>query len=314
MGEIGKSSRILYIYTELLSGHMVNKSELALRFRVNEKSIQRDLETIREFLDRKIGEEGYGFRLTYDFSRKRYYFEQNQSKWSNEEILAVSKILLDSRAFTRKEMMDILDKLIEKCVPAGERSVINDLLSNERFHYVELQHQGTFMDKMLPLGHAIKECRMIHIKYKKLSNKTVVTRKLQPLAILFSEYYFYLVGFIEGIDREKAFENVDDPFPTIYRIDRIYELEILNEHFKIPYADRFEEGEFRKRIQFMFGGKLQKIKLECQEEALEALLDRLPTARIIKEDNGIYTISAEVFGKGIDMWIRSQGDRIKQIL
>lgn len=198
MGEVGKSARILYIYTELLGGHMVNKSELALRFCVNEKSIQRDLETIREFLDRKIGEEGYGPRLTYDFSCKSYYFEQNRSKWSNEEILAVSKMLLDSRAFTRKEMMDILDKLIEKCVPAGERSVINELLSNERFHYVELQHQGTFMDKLLPLGHAIRECRMIHIKYKKLSNKTVVTRKLQPLAILFSEYYFYLAGFYRG--------------------------------------------------------------------------------------------------------------------
>lgn len=64
----------------------------------------------------------------------------------------------------------------------------------------------------------------------------------------------------------------------------------------------------------MFGGKLQKIKLECREEALEAVIDRLPTAKIIKEDNGIYTILAEVFGKGIDMWIRSQGDRIKQIL
>lgn len=54
----------------------------------------------------------------------------------------------------------------------------------------------------------------------------------------------------------------------------------------------------------MFGGKLQKIKLECREEVLEAVLDRLPTARIIKEDNGIYTIS-EVFGKGTDMCIRS---------
>lgn len=76
------------------------------------------------------------------------------------------------------------------------------------------------MDKMLALGHAIRECRVIHIKYKKLSIKTVVTRKLQPLAILFSEYYFYLVGFIEDVDREKAFENVGDFF-TIYRIDRI---------------------------------------------------------------------------------------------
>lgn len=309
-----KSNRILYIYTELLCGHTVNKRELAFRFHVNEKSIQRDLETIREFLDRKTGEEGYGSQLLYDFSKKCYYLEQDQRCiWSNEEVLAVSKILLESRAFTKKEMMSLLDKLIEKCVPKEERRVISDLLANERFHYVELPHKRTFMDKLLPLANAIKESRMIHIKYEKLRNRTAVTRKLKPLAILFSEYYFYLVGLIEDIDKENAFENADDPFPTIYRIDRIRELGLLEEHFKIPYANRFEEGEFRKRIQFMFGGKLQKIKLECAEQAVEAVLDRLPTAKVIKEEDGIYTISAEVFGKGVDMWIRSQGDWVRQV-
>lgn len=309
-----KSSRILHIYTELLDGYAVNKRELAFRFHVNEKSIQRDLETIREFLDRKIGEEGYGSQLVYDFSKKGYYLEQDKKHlWSNEEVLAVSKILLESRAFTREEMMSLLDKLVEKCVPKEERRVINDLLSNERFHYMELSHKRTFMDKLLPLGHAIKECRMIRIKYKKLRNQAAVERKLKPLAILFSEYYFYLVCFIEDIDKDKAFENADDPFPTIYRIDRIMQLEVLDEHFRIPYADRFEEGEFRKRIQFMFGGKLQKIRLECTEEAVEAVLDRLPTAKVIGEADGVYTISAEVFGKGVDMWIRSQGDRVKQV-
>ncbi|MCM1086613.1 MAG: WYL domain-containing protein [Muribaculaceae bacterium] len=310
-----KSYRVLYIYTELMCGHTISKKKLALQFHVNEKSIQRDLETIREFLDRKVGEEGYGSQLVYDFHKKCYYLEQaTQSDLSNAEILAVSKILLASRAFMKQEMMTILDKLIKKCVPLEERKVVNDLLSNERFHYVELQHKKVFLDKLLPLGNAIREYRMISIKYEKLKNKTVVVRYLKPLAILFSEYYFYLVGFIENIDRQKAFENADDPFPTIYRIDRIQELEILEEHFKIPYASRFEEGEFRKRIQFMFGGKLQRVKLECKEDAVEAVLDRLPTAKIIKEDNGTYTILAEVFGKGIEMWVRSQGDRVRQIL
>ena len=28
------------------------------------------------------------------------------------------------------------------------------------------------------------------------------------------------------------------------------------------------------------------------------------------EEDGVYTISAEVFGDGIDMWLRSQGDRV----
>ena len=30
-------------------------------------------------------------------------------------------------------------------------------------------------------------------------------------------------------------------------------------------------------------------------------------------DEGVYTVRAEVFGNGIDMWLRSQGDYIKVI-
>lgn len=68
---------------------------------------------------------------------------------------------------------------------------------------------------------------------------------------------------------------IDDAFPTIYRIDRIAGYKVLDEHFKIPYSDRFEEGEFRKRVQFMYGGKLQKIKFRYKGGSIEAVLDRL---------------------------------------
>ena len=48
------------------------------------------------------------------------------------------------------------------------------------------------------------------------------------MGLLFSEFYFYLTAFIEGIDRAEHFENADDPFPTIYRVDRIEKLQGLD--------------------------------------------------------------------------------------
>lgn len=297
-----------------MHGQMLRKDELAAEFGVSEKSIQRDLEAIRDFLDRRVAQEGFGSMLVYDYQERAYCLEQdNGMNLSNEEILAISKILLESRAFTRREMEDILDKLVVNCVPKENRRLVNDMLLNERYHYMELQHRRPFMDKLMPLSNAIRESRVIRIKYGKLKGKETVERRLEPLAILFSEYYFYLVGFIEGIDKEKAFENADDPFPTIYRIDRIEEMEILDERFQILYKNRFEEGEFRKRIQFMYGGKLRKVKFKYRGENVEAILDRLPTAKILDEEDGICTMSAEVFGKGIDMWMRSQGDNVFDI-
>lgn len=308
---LGKSNRVLYLYTKLLRGQILRKDRLAVQFGVNEKSIQRDLETIREFLDRDKIEKGYGPQLIYDFYEKGYRLEQNeQINLSNEETLAISKILLASRAFTKKEMLEILDKLIKNCVPLENRRLINGLLENEKYHYVELQHHKIFLDKLMPLGQAIQEGRIIQIKYEKLKEKNPIERKLEPLAILFSEYYFYLVAFLEDKSKEKTTENLNDKLPAIYRIDRIKDFSIMEEHFKIPYADRLEEGEFRKRIQFMYGGKLRKIRFRYQGESVEVILDRLPTAKILKKENESYLIEAEVFGKEVDMWVHSQGESI----
>ena len=135
-------------------------------------------------------------------------------------------------------------------------------------------------------------------------------RIIEPVGLLFSEYYFYLAAFIRNIDKKAEFDNPDDLFPTIYRLDRIRQFRSTGEHFTVPYASRFKEGEFRKRVQFMYGGKLRQIKFQYTGLSIEAVLDRLPTAQILQQDKNGWIVSAEVFGSGIDMWLRSQGDAV----
>ena len=234
-------------------------------------------------------------------------------RFSNSEILAICKILLDSRAFTKKEMSEMLAKLIDCCVPEANQRRVRDLVRNEEYHYIELCHKSVFVDKMWDIGQAVHENRYIEIHYLRQKDKKVVQRKLKPVAIMFSEYYFYLTAFIEDEMVRQDFEVMEDAFPTIYRIDRICSYEVLDERFHIPYNERFEEGEFRKRIQFMYGGKLRRVTFKYSGLNVEAVLDRLPTAQILDEEEGIYTISAEVFGKGIDMWLRGQGEAVEVI-
>ena len=228
-------------------------------------------------------------------------------KLQNSEVLALCKILLDSRAFTKPEMSEMLDKLVSCCVPMVNQKRVKELIRNEEFHYVEPRHKTKFIDTMWELGQAISESKYIEIDYYRTKDKSTVHRKLRPAAIMFSEYYFYLTAFIDDENVKKDFSVLNDAFPTIYRIDRIRALKILDERFNIPYTSRFEEGEFRKRIQFMYGGRLQTVKFKYSGPDVDSILDRLPTAQILDEENGIYTISAEVFGTGINMWLRSQG-------
>lgn len=310
----GKMERVLGIYTKLLNGQIVNKTAEALEYNVNERSIQRDIDDIRNFLELDAENTGYINTITYDKAGKGYRMDQiYRLKLSNSEILALCKILLDSRAFTKEEMTDMLDRLISCCVPRENQKVVKDLIGNEAFHYVEPRHRTRFLDIMWDIGQAVRNCQYIEMDYGRIKGSKVVHRKVKPVAIMFSEYYFYLTAFIDDEEVRKDFDVINDSFPTIYRIDRIRKLTVLDERFHIPYNSRFEEGEFRKRVQFMYGGRLEKVKFKFFGENVEAVLDRLPTAQILSEEDGVYVIAAEVFGKGIDMWLRSQGELVEVI-
>ena len=310
--EIIKSKRVLDIYSRLQAGKIVKKNELAEKYGVSEKSIQRDIDTIRDFLSEQAVESGIDNGIIYDRAAGGYKLESlSYIHFTNEEAFALCKILLDSRAFTKKTMTTMLNKLIDCCVPKENQKLVNNLVRNEAFHYIPPQHNSEYLHKMWTICEAINDSRVIEIKYRGLKGSRLKDRKVEPLAIMFSEYYFYLVAFLEDIDRETSFANPDDPYPTIYRIDRIEEVKLLEERYKIPYKNRFEEGEFRKRIQFMFGGRLRKIKFEYTGMSVEAVLDRLPTAKIISKDGDTKIIEAEIYGTGINMFLFSQAGMVQ---
>ena len=303
-----KSARLLAIYSRLTSGEVLKKADLAQHYQVTQRSIQRDIGALRQFLsDQMLMQD-----IIYDSKAKGYRLTNTIPRGlTNSEILAVCKVLLDSRSLKRDEMLPILDKLIECCVPAENRKAVERLISNEKFHYIEPHHGKPILEGLWELGLAIQQQRVIEIQYDKLKGQETVHRVIEPVGLLFSEFYFYLVGFICNIDRQAEFENPDDIFPTIYRVDRIQSFQVTEQHFRIPYAGRFEEGEFRKRVQFMYGGKLQRIRFRYTGPSLEAVLDRLPTAIVKSRDETGTVLEAEVYGKGILMWLLSQGKKVE---
>lgn len=306
--EVGtKSSRLLEMYSRFTQGDILNKAELARAFQVTEKSIQRDIEELRCF----FAEHHLNQDVVYDGKQKGYRLINTVPKGlTNSEILAVCKILLESRSLRKDEMLPILDKLLDCAVPEENKRAVGLLIANEKLHYIEPHHGKSVLTGLWELGQAIQKQQMLEIEYERLKKPKLVKQRLQPVGLMFSEYYFYLLAFLED---KSHFENPDDISPTIYRVDRIRGFRILDEHFNIPYAGRFEEGEFRKRVQFMYGGKLQRIRFKYSGPSIEAVLDRLPTAEIVSEEADGWIVSAEVFGKGIETWLRSQGANINML-
>ena len=307
-----KNNRTLDMYIRLCEGKSINKREEALRFGVDERSIQRDLDDIRAFLADRSESAGDGREIIYDRVKQGFVMTGLQkSLLSNDEILAVSMILLESRAFTKKEIGLILDKMVAECVPQHNMKLVSYLISNEKYHYVELSHKSAVKDKLWELGEEVKQCNLLSITYQKqVSSSDIVKRVIQPIGLIFSEYYFYLNAFIVEKNENGVYEQKYD-YPAILRLDRIKSYKEVGEKFRIPYADRFEEGEFRKRVQFMFPGKLIKLQFRYTGNSVESVLDRLPTARVLSESKKGFVVEAEVYGNGILMWLLSQGTRVE---
>lgn len=291
-----KAERTLDIYIRLSRGYSVRKMELANKFGVSEKTIQRDIEDIRNSIYNDL--EGNRADIVYDYTSKSYRLRESFKGLSKEGALAITKILLESRAFCTEELKYLTDGILMQ-IDRERQSHVRNIIGNELLNYAELKHGKFLLDTIWDISEYIRSREVLEIEYRKM-NGDIVHRKVRPVAIIFSEYYFYLVAYFEDYES-----------PAVFRTDRIERYSKTGEKYVVPEKKRFEDGEFRKRIQFMYPGKLLRIKFEFRGASLEAVVDRLPTARVIEKVENGHILEAEVYGKGIKMWLLSQGANIK---
>ena len=126
-----KNSRTLDMYARLCEGKVINKLEESQRFGVDERSIQRDIDDIRAFLDNRLTEYK---TIEYDRTKKGFVMTSSEgSDMTNSEILAVTKILLESRAFTKKELNEILNKMVA-CYYEFDMCYLLECLKFEKYY------------------------------------------------------------------------------------------------------------------------------------------------------------------------------------
>ena len=106
-----KVNRILTIYSKLVQGKIVNKKEMTELFNVNEKTIQRDFNDIRTYFS--DNREILGVKdIVYDRNKKGYTLDNKGEILTREDILTVSKILLESRAFCKDELKHLTNSIL----------------------------------------------------------------------------------------------------------------------------------------------------------------------------------------------------------
>lgn len=296
-----KKNRMLEIFFRAMRGEYISVKNLAEEYKVSSKSISRDLSENKNFLYENRELVG-NTELRYAASSKTYYLEFDNFLLS-KELLAIIKMMIGCRAFNKMEILDMVSKL-KNFTSYNDRSMLEQIIKKEMYHYSEVKHDcRSVIDNLWNLTRCIHEKIEISVSYYKVSRE-LVERRLMPVAITFSDYYFYLIAY-------RCDES--DWKPLYYRVDRIVNIVEHRKHFELDREHDFDEGELRNKIQFMFPGEYRKIRFEYTGASVQAILDKIPTARVIDKLGNTALIEAETYGTGVNMFLLSQGSKVKAL-
>lgn len=295
-----KSNRMLEIFFRALRGEKISLKKLAEEYNVSTKSISRDINSIQNFLaeHRELMQNA---ELTYSHKERAYILNSDEFL-KNKEFFALVKIILGSRALNKEEILTLITKL-KKFTTIQDRKTLENFIRKEIYHYHEVKSDcKSVIDNVWKIVQAIEDKRTISITYYKM-NRDEIKHKIKPVSVLFSEYYFYLIAY-------KA-DNMSYK-PIYFRIDRISSITEHREKFELEKKYDFDEGNLREKNQFMFPGDTIKIRVEFSGLSLQAILDRLPMAKVVEKNGNTSIIEAEVnHGRGIIMYLLSQGSWVK---
>ncbi|SPS03206.1 helix-turn-helix transcriptional regulator [Latilactobacillus sakei] len=294
------TERITSILIALFEKEKPTVTDLTERYETTERTIQRDLATIREMLI----EQRSAVTLHKDH-RGRYYI-QNPARIPIEEALALSKIVLSSRAFNKTELNQILTHLRSQ-LTAESQNILDRIIGSENIQYHELQHHlaphdASILTRLNQFTHYVEEAQVLHFGYTR-ADEVHEEQDGLPVAISFNLFYFYVWLYTERKDR---------PY-SIYRLDRFDNVKPLKRKITIPYRDRWDDGQFSVKSFQMFTGRDVTFRFEFWGPP-EVPLDRLSHAKIIKpkafpEDSVI--IEASALDNGVMMWLLGEGASVK---
>lgn len=294
-----KKNRILAILYRLLTGEHISQKDLVSEYGVEARSIRRDIAVLRQFLSENrelVGD--------LELLRKNEVYSLNHVELLQpDELLLVIKVLIGSRTMDETKLKKLLDKLIVS-YSCRNKEFFTNLYKDEMGNYrsAGVDRNVDLFDRIWQLEGMIRRGKVIKISYERLDNE-LVDRKLYPVSVVFSEHYFYLLA---------CRADKDDTMVIYYRLDRIKSMTELDQKVPLGINPRRQLGDAKLHNQNMFMGKRTRIWFVYTGPSIEAILDKFPTAKIVRRDEGEVELTAMVeYSRGTVMELLSQGSWIR---
>ena len=312
--KLRKIERILDIYSKLLNGKLVQKRKESVRYHVDNRTIQRDIDDIRAYLAEMGRERGAGNTVVYDRARRGYRLETVQPlALTREEILVLCKMVLDSFMFSEEETRELLNKMLTVYTPKEERAVMAELLGVQTLPYEERAGHVDVFRRIWEWCCAVTGCHYVRISLRDGRTGGLRELKVKPVAATYTGHYFYIIAFPADPDGDAGLTRTEvaTGVPGAFRMDRIESMEVLEQKYLEVYSNRYTELVGLRRS--LHGDTLRKVLVTCGKKAVPELLDLVPEAEVLscEEGEGDCLVQVPIFRRFVHRWLEKVGNRVQ---
>lgn len=288
--------RLFDIFFRLQAGEYLSKKQLAFDYHVSEKTAQRDFSLLTYILECHSHQ---GISLAYHQATHQRYL-QKDNRFGKQDILVLIKILLESRSLNRNETQKLIDSLLNLLDKEGQKEV-RQIVNSEWLNYSGPYSQVDKIETIWLLSTAIREQKVLTIRYRLPEATKVKTYDALPISIFFDLFYFYVI----------VYHLKYEEYITL-RVDRIQQLSYSSVKVpKLEYGNRYRDGDVRPFKVDASEGEMIRMRLEFSSY-LDVVFDQFPKAKLVKKEGNraLFEIECQ-WTWGLEKWLRGQGTHLK---
>ncbi|TLU82930.1 MAG: WYL domain-containing protein [Chlorobium sp.] len=289
-------ARMQHIDRELRNHSYPNCSRIALHFEVCSKSIQRDIDFMRDMLHAPIeydpAKKGYFYRKSWTFEPSSFL-----NKEEVEALAATSRVLAQYQGTPYyEEISRAIEKLMQYMPVSCSGNGLFDIYSFDN----PVPAFSVDQENFALIEQAVRNRWKVAINYKSPSRQVVNERIVHPYRLHYDQAggTWYLIGYCEY---RKAFRT--------FAISRILTLVLTEEHFTIP--ESFSIGEYlAKAFLQTVGPASYDITVRFTPYQSQWIRERRwhPTQKIQEHEDGSLTLNLNVGAlDAVKRWIMHYG-------
>ncbi len=294
--------RLLFIDRKLRSGAYPNCSSLAADWEVSARTIQRDLDYLRDELEAPIA---------YDAERRGFYYED--PSWFLPSVILsegdLVALLIGQQALQMYEGTPVAEELkriyakLAEWLP--ESISVGPEFVESRFSFLHPPARSIAPEIWRQILRSLLHQRELEISYRSPASQTAKPHRIHPYHVVNAEGDWYLLA------REVRWDDI-----TQFAISRVVSARITEARFEVP-ADFDAVAVCKSRFgRYLHtrGGKVVRVRLLVEPTLAHYVSEKVwhPEQRLKRRRDGRVELSIPVLEtRDIEAWVLSLGEHVK---